>query len=100
TLGHYLMDLNKLKIDFASCSAHKLHGPKGIGFAYVRKSLQVRPQITGGGQERNLRSGTENVYGVVGMAKAFEMAVNNLDKHRQHIEDLKSYTIEKLRENI
>lgn len=100
TLGHYPMDLSKLKIDFASCSAHKLHGPKGIGFAFVRKSLQFKPQITGGGQERNLRSGTENVYGVVGLAKAFEMSVNDLDKHRAHIEDLKIYTIQKLREEI
>lgn len=100
TLGHYPMDLSKLKIDFASCSAHKLHGPKGIGFAFVRKSLNFRPQITGGGQERNLRSGTENVYGVVGLAKAFEMSINDLDKHRKHIEDLKSYTIQKLQEEV
>lgn len=100
TLGHYPMDLSKLKIDFASCSAHKLHGPKGIGFAFIKKSLQFKPQITGGGQERNLRSGTENVYGVVGLAKAFEMSLNDLDKHRAHIEDLKIYTIQKLREEI
>lgn len=100
TLGHYPMNLGELKIDFASCSAHKLHGPKGIGFAYIKKSTGFHPQITGGGQERGLRSGTENVYGVVGLAKAFEMAVNDLDKHRKHIEELKSYTVLQLKENI
>jgi len=100
TLGHYPMDLSKMKIDFASCSAHKLHGPKGVGFAFIRKSLPFKPQITGGGQERGMRSGTENVYGVVGMAKAFEMAIQDLDKHRSHIEKLKSYTIQKLKEEI
>lgn len=100
TIGHYPLDFSKLRVDFASCSAHKLHGPKGSGFAFVRKSLNFRPQITGGGQERNLRSGTENVYGVVGLAKAFEMAMQDLDNHRKHIEDLKSYTIQKLKEEI
>lgn len=100
TIGHYPLDLHKLKVDFASCSAHKLHGPKGIGFAFVRRSLNFRPQITGGGQERNLRSGTENIYGVVGLAKAFEMSVTDMQKHRKHIEDLKSYTIQKLKEEI
>lgn len=100
TLGHYPMNLTELKVDFASCSAHKLHGPKGIGFAYVRKSTGLRPQITGGGQERGLRSGTENVYGVVGLAKAFEMAIQDLEAHKNHIENLKKYTIKKLRENI
>jgi cysteine desulfurase len=100
TLGHYPMDLHELGMDFASCSAHKLHGPKGIGFAYVKKSIHFKPQITGGGQERNLRSGTENVYGVVGMAKAFEMSIEDLEKHRLHIEELKKYAIEQLRTNI
>lgn len=100
TLGHYPLNLHELGIDFASCSAHKLHGPKGAGFAYVKKSIQFKPQITGGGQERNLRSGTENVYGIVGMAKAFEMSINDLETHRAHIEGLKKYTIEKLKEAI
>ena len=100
TLGHYPMNLSELKVDFASCSAHKIHGPKGIGFAYVKKSTGLRPQITGGGQERGLRSGTENVYGVVGLAKAFEMAIQDLDENKSKIENLKKYTIEKLRESI
>lgn len=100
TIGHYPLDLSASKIDFASCSAHKLHGPKGIGFAYIKKSLGFKPQITGGGQERNLRSGTENVYGVVGLAKAFEMATEDMDVHREYIEGLKSYAIEKLMAEI
>jgi len=100
TLGHYPMDLKEMKIDFASCSAHKLHGPKGIGFAYVKKSTGLRPQITGGGQERGLRSGTENVYGVAGLSKAFEMAIKDLNKHKSHIENLKSYAIQELKNNI
>ncbi|MFA5619522.1 MAG: cysteine desulfurase family protein [Weeksellaceae bacterium] len=100
TLGHFPLDFGTLKMDFATCSAHKFHGPKGVGFAYIRKSSSFYPQITGGGQERGLRSGTENVYGVVGMAKALEIAVNNLDNHSKYIKELKKYTIEKLRENI
>lgn len=100
TLGHYPMNLSELKVDFASCSAHKIHGPKGIGFAYIKKSTGLRPQITGGGQERGLRSGTENVYGVVGLAKAFEMAIQDLDKHKTHIENLKKYTIDQLKATI
>lgn len=100
TLGHYEMNLRDLGVDFASCSAHKLHGPKGAGFAFVKKSLHLKPQITGGGQERNMRSGTENVYGVVGMAKAFELAIRDLQEHKTHIEELKKYTIQKLKERI
>lgn len=100
TLGHYPMDLQALGVDFASCSAHKLHGPKGAGFAYVKKSISFKPQISGGGQERNLRSGTENVYGILGMAKAFEMSLQDLDKHRSHIEGLKRYAIDQLRAQI
>lgn len=100
TLGHYDMDFKEMKLDFASCSAHKFHGPKGIGFAYIKKSTGFHPQITGGGQEKGLRSGTENVYGVVGLAKSFEMAIKDLEKNKSQIEDLKLYTINKLKEEI
>src|SRR5690606_10564252 len=100
TIGNYDLDLSEMKIDFATCSAHKIHGPKGIEFAFVKKTSGLKPQITGGGQERGLRSGTENVYGVVGLAKAFEMAIKNLEKHKKHIEELKEYTIQKLKETI
>lgn len=100
TLGHYPIDFSQLKVDFASCSAHKFHGPKGIGFAFIRKGSGLHAQITGGGQERGLRSGTENVYGVVGLAKSFEIAIRDLEKHQKHIEELKEYTIEQLRIHI
>ncbi|MDD3771388.1 MAG: cysteine desulfurase family protein [Weeksellaceae bacterium] len=100
TLGHYPLNFGELNIDFASCSAHKFHGPKGIGFAYIKKSTGFHPQITGGGQERGLRSGTENVYGIVGLAKSFEIATRDLEEHREHIEELKKYTIEQLKKHI
>ncbi|MFV0304137.1 MAG: cysteine desulfurase family protein [Moheibacter sp.] len=100
TMGHYSLDLKALNLDFASCSAHKIYGPKGVGFAYIKKTIGFRPQITGGGQERNLRSGTENVYGVVGLAKAFEMSIKDLENHKNHIEELKKYTIEQLQTHI
>lgn len=100
TLGHYKMNLSELKMDFASCSAHKFHGPKGIGFAYIKKATGFHPQITGGGQERGLRSGTENVYGVVGLDKSFEIAIRDLEEHKAHILDLKKYTIDQLKAEI
>ncbi|HUH35894.1 MAG TPA: cysteine desulfurase family protein [Moheibacter sp.] len=100
TLAHYPIDLGEMKIDFASCSAHKFHGPKGIGFAFIRKSTGFHPQITGGGQERGLRSGTENVHGVIGLAKSLDIALRDLDEHKKHIETLKKYTIEQLQSAI
>lgn len=100
TLAHYPIDLGEMKIDFASCSAHKFHGPKGIGFAFIRKPTGFHPQITGGGQERGLRSGTENVHGVIGLAKSLDIALRDLDEHKKHIETLKKYTIEQLQSAI
>ena len=96
TLGHYAIDLENLPVDFASCSAHKFHGPKGIGFAYIKKSTGLKAQITGGGQERNMRSGTENVHGILGLGKAFEMANENLEKDMDYIFSLKEYAINEL----
>jgi cysteine desulfurase len=74
TMGHYAFDLSELKLDFATCSAHKFHGPKGVGFLYVRNTSSLKPTITGGAQESNMRAGTENIYGIVGLAKAIELA--------------------------
>ncbi|MFV0237090.1 MAG: cysteine desulfurase family protein, partial [Flavobacteriales bacterium] len=82
TIGHYFFDLKKLPIDFLTCSAHKMHGPKGVGFAFVRKSLKIHAVTTGGNQERKMRAGTENIYGIAGLAKAFEMAYENLNKNK------------------
>ncbi|HEY4540504.1 MAG TPA: cysteine desulfurase family protein [Faecalibacter sp.] len=100
TVGHYPIDCQDLGIDFASCSAHKIHGPKGAGFLYARKSTHIKPLIAGGGQERGLRSGTENIYGIVGLAKALDISLAELDHHKKHIEEIKAYTIEELKENI
>lgn len=100
TVGHFPIDVEELGIDFASCSAHKIHGPKGAGFLYARKSTHIKPLIAGGGQERGLRSGTENVYGIVGLAKALDIAIDELDQHKAHIEDLKQYAIDQLKAQI
>ncbi|MFV0530582.1 MAG: cysteine desulfurase family protein [Flavobacteriales bacterium] len=100
TIGHYVFDLNTLPIDFISCSAHKMHGPKGVGFAFARKSLGLHSTITGGKQERNKRSGTENVYGIAGLAKAFEMAYENLEENRRKITNLKKYAIEQFKQQF
>lgn len=100
TMGHYAFDLSKLHIHFLTCAAHKLHGPKGVGFLYVNRSLRVNALITGGGQERALRGGTENLYGIVGMAKALDIAYENLDEHQHHVAGLKKYMIEGLKKRI
>lgn len=90
TMGHYPFDLQELPIDFITCAAHKFHGPKGVGFLYVRKELKLRSMIQGGGQERQLRGGTENLYGIVGLGKAFDLAYADLDEHIQHVRGLKN----------
>ncbi|MCK9480739.1 MAG: cysteine desulfurase [Bacteroidia bacterium] len=90
TMGHYPINLGALPIDFATGSAHKFNGPKGVGFLYVRKSNKIAPFITGGGQERGHRAGTENIAGIAGMAKALEISLNELEHDRKHIENLKS----------
>jgi cysteine desulfurase len=100
TVGHFPHDLLHLPVDYIVGAAHKFHGPKGVGFLYVRAESQIRPFIQGGSQERNMRGGTENVYGIVGMAKALEIAYRDLDKDRSHILALKTRMIEKLKEGI
>lgn len=100
TMGHYRHDVQQLKPHFLVGSAHKFHGPKGVGFVYRNPELQVRPLIHGGSQERNVRAGTENVYGIVGLAKALEIAYRDMAAHHQHIQGLKDRFIEKLRAGI
>ena len=100
TVGHYEFDLEKIKIDFLTCSAHKFHGPKGVGFLYINKEVNITPLIYGGSQERNMRGGTECVYGIVGLSKAMEVAYRDLKIHRQHIESLKSTMVKKLKKKI
>lgn len=100
TLGHYPLNLKELPVDFASSSAHKFHGPKGIGFAYIKKSTALKAQITGGGQERNMRSGTENLHGIIGLGKAFEMANDNFEQEIGYVHSIKNYAIEQLKSHI
>ena len=91
TVGHYPIDVDRIRIQFLSGAAHKFHGPKGIGFVYINNDHLVKPFIDGGAQERNMRGGTENVYGIAGMAKALELAYAELATRRAHIEDLRRY---------
>ena len=100
SMAHYSFDLANTEVDFITCAAHKLHGPKGAGFLYIRKGLAQEPFIHGGAQERNMRGGTENVYGIVGLAKAMELAYGDLDGHRKHVEGLKQRAIDGLRAGI
>ncbi|MAQ31492.1 MAG: cysteine desulfurase [Flavobacteriales bacterium] len=100
TVGHYKFDLKKTKIDFLACSAHKFHGPKGIGFLYINKDINITPLIHGGSQERNMRGGTECLYGIAGLAKAIEVAYKDLEKHYQHIYKLKQYMIKQVKEKL
>ena len=100
TMGHYDFDLGELDIDFITCAAHKFHGPKGIGFLYVNKTCKVENLIHGGAQERGLRGGTENVYGIVGLAKAMDLAYEDVVGHQNHVQELKSYMIAQLQEHF
>jgi cysteine desulfurase len=90
TMGHYRFDLETLPVDFITCAAHKFHGPKGIGFLYMRTGAGLKPLILGGSQERNMRAGTENIYGIVGLAKAMELAYADLEEHQAHVQGLKN----------
>ena len=97
TIAHYPLDVRTLGIDFLTCAAHKFHGPKGVGFLFINNKVKVNPIIRGGGQERNMRAGTENVYGIMGLVKALDLAYAHLDEHRAHIEGLRSYMMERLK---
>lgn len=101
TMGHFRHNLQQLPVDFIVGAGHKFHGPKGVGFLYVNADrVKIHPFVYGGAQERNMRGGTENVYGIVGLAKALEIAYRDMDAHRQHITSLKSRMIERLREKM
>jgi cysteine desulfurase len=100
TMGHFKHDLQKLKVNFIVGSAHKFHGPKGVGFLFANSKSQIPPLIHGGSQERNLRGGTENVYGIIGLAKALEIAYRDMEEHRIYIQSLKDRMITQLKEKI
>lgn len=100
TMGHYAMSLPEMKVHLVTCAAHKFHGPKGVGFLYINHNLKINPFIYGGSQERNMRGGTENVSGIVGLAKAFELCYAQMNEHQKHIQALKTYMREQIQKNI
>jgi len=95
-IGHYQMDLQKTPIDFMVASAHKFHGPKGVGFTIIKKGFGIKPLLVGGEQERGARAGTENVHNIAGMQNALDIAIDNLEKDTNYISELKQYFINKL----
>jgi len=100
TLAHFPIDVSAIKVHFLNGAAHKFHGPKGVGMLYVNKEIKVDPYIQGGAQERNMRAGTENVYGIIGFAKALEMAVSNMEEETKHIKGIRDYMKQRLLEEI
>jgi cysteine desulfurase len=100
TVGHYRHDMKKIKVHGMTAAAHKFHGPKGVGFMYINKAKKIHPFVHGGSQERNMRGGTENVYGIIGLTKALEICYREMDQHEIYIKNLKSVMIEKLNSAI
>ncbi len=100
SVGHYKLDLQTIPVDFITGAAHKFHGPKGVGFAFIRKNSLLKPSIFGGEQERGLRAGTESVHNIIGMELALKIAYDNLEKESVYVENLKRYFIETLKTTI
>lgn len=100
TVGHYPFDLKNTYVHFINGAGHKFHGPKGVGILYVNEAISIRPMINGGSQERNMRAGTENLYGIVGFAKALEMATAHYEKDSSYIGSLKEYMCQRLQETF
>jgi cysteine desulfurase len=98
SVGKLKLDVKKLDVDFISLSAHKIHGPKGVGALYMRKGLIIRPLIEGGGQEKGLRSGTENVPGAAGFGIAAKMALEEFEQKTLQVAAIKQYFIKRLEE--
>lgn len=100
SIGHYELDLSQIKVDFTAVSAHKFHGPKGVGFAYIRKNSGLQPLIFGGEQERGYRAGTEAVHNIVGLEEALKLAYLHLDEEREYITSLKKHFTDLLEKEI
>jgi len=100
SIGHFEWDVQKTPIDFMVASAHKFHGPKGVGFAFIRKNSGLKPLISGGSQERGYRAGTESVHNIVGLEEAFKLAYDNLEDEKEYVTNLKKYFIEHITKNI
>jgi cysteine desulfurase len=99
-MGHLPISVKDIHYDFLTCSAHKIHGPKGVGFAYVRSGLKIKPLIQGGAQERNMRAGTENTIGICGLGKAFEIATSEMEEDKKRVEALKSRVIKEVQDIV
>ena len=100
TIAHYKLDMQALNIDFITASAHKFHGPKGVGFIYISENIKINPLILGGSQERNMRAGTENIYAIAGLEKAMQLSYASMDQDMVYIKGLKKYMISQLTKNI
>ncbi|OGS69493.1 MAG: cysteine desulfurase [Flavobacteria bacterium RIFCSPLOWO2_12_FULL_35_11] len=99
-IGHFNIDVKQTPIDFFVASAHKFHGPKGVGFAYIKRGFGIHPILHGGEQERGARAGTENVHSILGMEKALEISCTNMKKESAYIQKLKNYFIDELKQNF
>lgn len=97
-IGHFPLDLSQIPVDFITCSAHKFNGPKGTGFLYARGGVKIHPQIFGGGQERNMRSGTENIIGIAGLGAAFQLVTSDWSEEKDRLNNLKKKLIDGIRE--
>lgn len=100
TVGHFPFDLRNTPVHFVTGAAHKFHGPKGVGLLYINENIRIKPFIHGGGQERNMRAGTENIYGIAGFAKALEIATANYEADSAYIGTLKYYMYDELKKHI
>lgn len=100
TVGHFPFNLRNTPVHFITGAGHKFHGPKGVGLLYVNENVKIKPYVHGGSQERNMRAGTENLYGIVGFAKALELATNNYETESTYIKGLKVYMMEQLKKHI
>ena len=100
SIGHFEWDVQKTPIDFMVAAAHKFHGPKGVGFAFIRKNTGLKPLISGGSQERGYRAGTESVHNIVGLEEAFKLAYENLKDEKEYVTGLKKYFIDNITKNI
>ena len=100
SIGHFNLDLNEVPVDFTAVSAHKFHGPKGVGFAFVRRNSGLKPLIFGGEQERGHRAGTEGVHNIVGLAESLKLAYQNLEEEREYVCSLKKHFIDTLKKEI
>jgi len=100
TVGHFPIDLKRLHVHFINAAGHKFHGPKGVGILYINENIKIHPFVNGGSQERGMRAGTENIYGIIGFAKALELAIDNLQQESSHIREVRDYMKESLMKNI